>query len=72
MTGVGEAWIAPDTARPDVKRLGNIRKSDNTSIKLDISQATLESGTGRHHTLSDQTDFKYWITSKVLMAAAQK
>ena len=61
MTGVGEARIAPDTAGPDVKRLGNIRKSDNTSIKLDILEATLEGGTGRHHTLSDQTDFKYWI-----------
>ena len=56
MTGIdASTGIFPDTTRPDVERLENIRKTDGPTIKLNIFHTALKRRTGRLDSLSEET-----------------
>ena len=54
-------WIFPDTVRPDVKCLENIRKTDSPTIKLNVFHTALKGLAGRLDTLSIET-FKLMLS----------
>ena len=53
--------IFPDTVRPDVKRLENIRKTDRPTIQLYVFHTALKGLAGRLDTLSIET-FKLMLS----------
>ena len=56
------AGEVPHAAGPDVHSLEDLRKSDDSLVKLNIAETALEHGTGGLNTLSDNKAFNMLLS----------